>query len=157
MKGRILQVKYPMYKVYCFLVILLAAFIAGAQANAANDEALIRKARAASNAAIAKHDVNGITQCLTPDVSYIIGRAKSFSGRDTVIATWKQLFATNAEVVYERIPAQIIISKNDTLAWETGTWKAQHSYSAGGNYSAMWCKRNGVWMTRAELFVSLEK
>ena len=101
-----------MFRLTLLAILIFALNNSHAQTNAANDEASIRKARAASNAAIAKHDVNGITQCLTPDVSYVIGRAKSFSGRHTVIATWKQLFATNAEVVYERIPAQIIISKN---------------------------------------------
>jgi len=141
-----------------FLVLLLmAGSHARTQTNAGKDKAAIRAARTASNAAIAKHDVAGIINCLAPDFAYTIGRAKSFMGRDTVTAVWQQLFATNPQVWYQRNPSQIIISKNDTLAWETGTWHAKHSYSAGGNYSAMWCKRNGVWMTRAELYVSLEK
>ena len=139
--------------VFTFLIVNQAH----TQTNAAKDEATIRIARTASIAAIAKHDVAGITNCLAPDFAYTIGRARSFTGKDTVITIWKQLFATNPQVWYQRNPAQIIISRNDTLAWETGTWKAMHSYSAGGNYAAMWCKRNGVWMTRAELYVSLEK
>jgi hypothetical protein len=51
----------------------------------------------------------------------------------------------------------IVISQNDSLAWETGQWTADHSYSHGGNYSAMWRKTGNSWKLAAELFVSLEK
>jgi hypothetical protein len=45
------------------------------------------------------------------------------------------------KISYLRVPTQITISSNDTLAWETGTWKAFNSYSNGGNYGAMWKKQ----------------
>jgi hypothetical protein len=60
-------------------------------------------------------------------------------------------------VVYHRHPLSIVISQNDSLAWETGKWTADHSYSHGGNYSAMWRKTGNSWKLAAELFVSLEK
>jgi ketosteroid isomerase-like protein len=128
-----------------------------AQTNAANNEASIRSARAASNAAIAAHNVEGLVKCLVPDAVLVTGNGLQFVGKETVAERWKELFKQNPQVMYVRTPLQIIVSKNDTLAWEMGKWTATHSYSAGGNYTAMWCKRDGIWMTKAELFVSLEK
>ncbi|HWB27991.1 MAG TPA: nuclear transport factor 2 family protein [Chitinophagaceae bacterium] len=127
------------------------------QTNTSKDEAQIRAARAASNAAIAKHDVDGLAECLAPEFIMVTGNAQQFIGKDVVVARWKDFFAKNSTTFYIRTPAQVVISKNDTLAFETGTWKGINSYSAGGNYTAMWCKRNNVWMTRAELYISLLK
>lgn len=146
-----------MKRFFIYSMMLFSFYTGHAQTDSLKDKGIIFAIRALSNIAIIKHDVEGITKYLTPDVTYVIGRAKSFEGKDAVIALWKQLFAANPQVGYVRRPSEVIISKNDTLAWETGTWEAENSYSAGGNYSAMWCKRNGIWMTRAELFVSLEK
>lgn len=139
------------------LIAMIIIQLLHAQVNARRDEATIRTTRDESNKAIARHDVDGLVKSMAPDFTCTLGRAVTITGRDAIYASWKQLFATNAQVRYERIPSQITISKNDTLAWETGVWKAEHSYSTGGNYSAMWCKRNSVWMIRAELFVSMEK
>ena len=146
-----------MYRLLYIIITTLALQLSHAQANTKRDEATIRTTRDESNKAIARHDVDGLVKSMAPDFTCTLGRAVTITGRDAIYASWKQLFASNAQVRYERIPSQITISKNDTLAWETGLWKAEHSYSAGGNYSAMWCKRNGVWMIRAELFVSMEK
>jgi len=130
---------------------------ASGQTNPQKDEALIKAARVAGNTAIANHDVAGVVQNILPDFIIITGRAKQVAGRDSVAAFWRQTFAAMPGVQYVRMPLQVIISKNDSLAWETGRWTAIHSYSAGGNYSAMWRKINGAWKTQAELFVSLEK
>jgi len=145
-----------MYR-YAIFMLLFYSQLLSAQTNAAKDEGVIRATRQASNTAIAKHNVDGIIKYLLPDFTIIRGNATRAIGRDAIAEDWKKLFAANPQVKYVRTPLQITISKNDTLAWEVGTWRAEHSYSAGGNYSAMWRKRNGVWMTQAELFVSLEK
>jgi ketosteroid isomerase-like protein len=138
-------------------LLLLAAHFVYGQTDRVKDEAQIRKAREASNAAIARHDAAGVVRDILPDYTITTGRGRHVAGRDSLTAFWKQTFAGMPGVVYRRIPLQVVISKNDTLAWETGRWEAAHSYSAGGNYSAMWRKVNGVWRTQAELFVSLEK
>lgn len=137
-----------MRRIFFLLITIFITQMLFAQANAKKDEETIRATRAASNKAIAAHNLDGLVISMAPDFTITLGRAVTITGRDAVQASWKELFATNT---------QVTISKNDTLAWETGTWKAEHSYSAGGNYSAMWCKRNGVWLIRAELFVSMEK
>ena len=117
--------------------------------------AIIKANRAASNASIAKHDVEGISKYWLPDFVQVRGNATFLVGKDTIIKTWKELFKTNPEVSYIRNPSEIIISNNDTLAWEKGSWIGIKSYSKGGNYSAMWRKIDKQWMIQAEIFVSL--
>ena len=126
-----------------------------AQTNS-NDVAAIKLNRAASNAAIAKHDVDGIAKFWLDDFVQVIGRGTYQTGKENIAASWKAVFDNNAQVSYVRNPDEIIISDNDTLAWEKGKWIGIYTYSKGGNYAAMWIKRNGIWMLKAELFVSLE-
>ncbi len=120
-----------------------------AQTTPQKDEAAIRAARAASNQAIANHNVAGVVLNMLDDYSIVTGRGKHVAGKDSVAAFWQQTFTQMQGVVYMRTPLQITISKNDTLAWETGRWTAIHSYSGGGKYSAQWRKTNGVWKTQA--------
>jgi ketosteroid isomerase-like protein len=139
---------------YLSMLLLLCFYFAAAQ-NSAQQVAIIKSQRAASNAAIAKHDVDGIAKYWLPDFVQVRGNATYLVGKDAIIKTWKDLFASNPVVSYTRIPSEIIISKNDTLAWEKGKWIAVKSYSKGGKYSAMWRKKNNEWKLQAEIFVSL--
>ena len=134
---------------------LLVCNVASAQNNQQEQVATIKSYRAASNASIAKHDVEGIAKYWLPDFVQVRGNASFMVGKDSIINSWAALFKSNSQVIYIRNPSEIIISTNDTLAWEKGTWIAKKSYSNGGNYSAMWRKVNGVWRLQAELFVSL--
>jgi ketosteroid isomerase-like protein len=127
-----------------------------AQGNA-GDVAAIKTARAASNKAIARHDIDGIAKYWLPDFTQTIGRGISMKGKDSIVASWKELFRTNATVSYVRKPIAIVVGDNGIMAWETGTWTAKNSYSRGGKYSAMWRKIDGAWKLQAELFVSLKK
>lgn len=140
-----------------FLLFLSFVVLQSIYAQTKNDEAIafIKSAREASNEAIAKHDIDGFSKFWYDDFVQVRGNSTYLSGKDTIVASWKQLFNENSTVVYIRTPSQVTISTNDTLAWETGTWKAFHSYSNGGNYSAMWRKANNIWKLQAELFVSL--
>ena len=128
-----------------------------AQVNPQTDIAIITTSRASSNAAIARHDIDGMAKYWLNDFVQTIGRGTSLTGKDTIIATWKALFRTNTTVSYVRKPSKIIIGDNGVMAWETGTWTAKNSYSKGGNYSAMWRKIDDTWKLQAELFVSLYK
>ncbi|HTE00911.1 MAG TPA: nuclear transport factor 2 family protein [Mucilaginibacter sp.] len=138
------------------VIFLLLVQFTFAQGNA-GDVAEIKASRSASNAAIAKHDIDGIAKYWLPDFTQTIGRGTSMKGKDSIIASWKELFRTNATASYVRKPAAIIVGDNGIMAWETGTWTAKNSYSKGGKYSAMWRKINGAWRLQAELFVSLKK
>ena len=145
-----------MPKLLFFLCFLLSAQLVFAQTYK-QDVAAIKSSRLASNEAIAKHNIDGIAKFWLPDFVQTIGRGVSTTGKDAVIAGWKELFKTNKAVSYTRTPTNIVVGDNGIMAWETGTWAAKSSYSKGGNYSAMWRKVNGTWMLQAELFVSLKK
>jgi pimeloyl-ACP methyl ester carboxylesterase len=119
-------------------------------------EARIRAARKASNEAITRHDVDGIVLDMLPDFSIVTGRGQHVQGRDTLRAFWQETFSAMPGVVYVRTPLSIVISSNDSLAWETGSWTAEHSYSKGGNYSAMWRRSGDSWKLASELFVALK-
>lgn len=144
-----------MQKIFLLFFFFLAFQSSFGQNTNDKNIALIQSAREASNQAIAKHDIDGISKFWYDDFVQVRGNSTSLTGKDTIVASWKKLFNDNPTVVYIRTPLQITISTNDTLAWETGTWKAFNSYSHGGNYSAMWRKSNDTWKIQAELFVSL--
>ena len=130
---------------------------AAAQSPGNNDEVIIKSYRAASNEAIAKHDIDGVSKYWLDDFVQVRGNGTYLTGKENIIAIWKDLFSKNPEVIYLRSPEEIIIGDNDTIAWEKGTWIGINTYSKGGNYAAMWLKVNGVWMLKAELFVALKE
>ena len=144
-----------MQKIFFLFVIFLACQLTYGQNKNDKNVELIKAAREASNQAIAKHDIDGLSKFWVKDFVQIRGNSTYLTGKDTIIASWRKLFKDNPNVVYIRTASQITISTNDTLAWENGTWKAFNSYSNGGNYSAMWRKDNDSWKILAELFVSL--
>lgn len=144
-----------MQKIFFLFVIFLTCQLTYGQNKNEKNVDLIKAAREASNQAIARHDIDGISKFWVKDFVQIRGNSTYLIGKDTIISSWRKLFKDNPNVVYIRTASQIIISTNDTLAWENGTWKAFNSYSNGGNYSAMWRKDNDSWKIVAELFVSL--
>ena len=99
------------------LLFLLSLLHAAAQTNA-QQAAIIKAQRAASNRAIAKHDVEGIAKYRLPDFVQVRGNAIYIAGKDSIMFSWQQLFNNNPEVSFIRNPTEIIISKNDALAWE---------------------------------------
>ena len=122
-----------------------------------NDEELIRLARKSSNVAIAKRDVEGVTKFWLDDYIVIRGSGVIESGKETNTASWHRIFKETPKTYFERVPSEIIISKNNPgIAWESGVWKGFNAYSKGGRYSAQWKKKDGEWKIQAELFVALE-
>jgi ketosteroid isomerase-like protein len=123
-----------------------------------NDEELIRKARQSSNDAIAKQDVEGIAKFWLDDYVVIRGSGVIEPGKETNKTEWRRMFKETPKTYFERIPSEIIISKNNPeMAWESGVWKGFNTYSKGGRYSAQWKRKDGGWKIQAELFVALEK
>lgn len=118
------------------------------------DIELIREARAASNAAIANHDAEGVAKYWMNNVVVISGEGGQYIGKSLLLKTFRKMFASSPPV-FERLPSEIVIGESGVLAWETGKWRYfdQNLY---GNYSAMWRKINGKWLTQSELFVSLD-
>lgn len=114
----------------------------------------IREARAASNAAIVRHDAEGVAKYWMNDIVVISGEGGQYSGRNLLLKTFKKMFSSSPSI-FERLPAEIIIAESGILAWETGSWQYLNE-NLRGNYSAMWRKTNGKWLTQSELFVSLD-
>jgi ketosteroid isomerase-like protein len=141
-------------KILFSFLFILASYDSFTQSIHISDIVNIKSYRAASNDAIKKHDINGMAKYWLNDFVQVIGRGIYQTGKDTIIASWKDLFSSNPQVSYIRKPEEVIISDNDTTAWERGKWIGIHSYSKGGNYAAMWIKRNNNWMLKAELYVS---
>lgn len=123
-----------------------------------NDGELIRKARQASNDAIALQDIDGISKFWLDDYVVIRGSGVIEHGKEANRIEWKRIFTESPKTYFQRFPSEIIISKNNaTLAWESGEWKGFNTYSQGGRYSAQWKKKDGAWKLQAELFVALER
>src|SRR5580698_8604443 len=92
-----LRVNYfiMMFKNLVIFTLLLPAQIVFAQQKGQYDMATIKASRAASNAAIARHDIDGLSKYWLPDFVQTIGRGSSLTGKDTIIGSWKQLFRNN--------------------------------------------------------------
>ncbi len=119
-------------------------------------DAKIRAARTASNEAIARRDADGIVRDMLTDYSIVTGRGQHLQGKDSLREFWRETFKSIPGVSFIRTPVSIVVSGNDSLAWETGYWTAEHSYSKGGNYSAMWRRSGDSWKLASELFVALK-
>jgi len=142
---------------------LLNSFIvqpAFAQSNKQKDIAAIKAARQASNEAILSHDIDGIAKHWLEEFIVIGGNGGGNVGKDSAAIRLKRQLDQTPGLTYIPTLKKIIISDADTLAFETGKWiglktKDKTPKWLGGNYSAMWWKRDGVWKLRSELFVTL--
>jgi ketosteroid isomerase-like protein len=114
----------------------------------------IRQSRMASNAAIARGDAAGVAIYWMEDIVVISGEGGKFVGKKNLLKIWKQMFDQRVPL-FERIPTEIKVGEGGKLAWESGQWNYLDG-NTGGSYAAMWCKVKGEWMTRSELFVSLD-
>lgn len=118
------------------------------------EEEIIRQSRIDSNMAISNQDVAGVARYWMDDIVVISGEGGQYSGKAKLLKVWKEMF-TQKKPLFERLPSSIIIGDSGILAWETGSW-SYRTEPFRGNYSAMWRKINGRWMTQSELFVSLD-
>lgn len=114
----------------------------------------IRLARQSSNTAILNSNVAGVAQYWMDDMIVISGEGGQYIGKKILVQVFTEMFAENPPV-FERIPETVTIGDSGILAWETGTWNYK-TEKFRGNYSAMWRKVKGKWLTQSELFVSLD-
>lgn len=130
---------------------------AGTQ-RAADAAAPIRAARAASNAAIAAHDVDGIARHWLADVHIVTSTSAQGSGREANATRMAQQFARRPDTVYVRTPEAVEVFAAWDVASERGTWTGRWTepdgvVDIGGTYLAQWRRVDGVWRIQAELFV----
>ncbi|QNK61848.1 nuclear transport factor 2 family protein [Pedobacter sp. PAMC26386] len=119
-----------------------------------NEIKIIQDFRENSNAAILKADAAGVAQYWMDDIIVISGEGGQYSGKKVLIEVFTEMFEVNPPV-FVRIPSVITIGNSGILAWETGEWNYK-TEKFRGNYSAMWRKIKGKWLTQSELFVSLD-
>src|SRR5690606_17521240 len=129
----------------------------GAQAPS-DAGAQIRAARAASNAAIAAHDVDGIARHWLPDVHIVTSTSAQGTGRDVNATRMSQQFARRPDTVYVRTPEVVDVYAAWDVASERGTWTGRWTEPDGvvdiaGTYLAQWRRVDGAWRIQAELFV----
>jgi ketosteroid isomerase-like protein len=124
------------------------------------DQAAIRAARIAQNAAIAAGDLDRVATFWTDDVTVRRALGQPLVGRAAARRALEPPAAPAARIVYQRLTKEVEVSAQWPLAFETGAWEGHQGSVAGpivigGRFSAQWVKRNGQWLIRSEVFVAL--
>jgi ketosteroid isomerase-like protein len=140
--------------------VVLAGSVAAAgigTAQGPREAAAVRAARAAQNTALAQHDLDRVASFWTDDIVIRSGLGRVIDSK----TAYKNAFAGDSDLVYNREPDRVDVSNNDRwpLAFESGVWTARVNGSGRpiirGRYAAQWIKRNGKWLIRSEVFVAL--
>jgi len=118
-----------------------------------NDIQAIRQNRFASNVAIAAKNADGVAKFWMNDFIQVAGDGSLSKGKAKVLSEWKLMFKQSSPL-FERIPDEIVINESGNMAWEKGKWNYKNE-KYYGNYSAMWRKVRGEWLTQCEMYVSL--
>jgi ketosteroid isomerase-like protein len=137
-------------------MLVVASGVALAQSPA--DEKLIRDARAASNAAIAKHDTVGIARFWMDDIHITTSTSAHATGRAPNADRMTQQFQRRPDTVYVRTPSTIDVFSEWAVASERGEWVGRWAEPDGkveitGTYLAQWRKVDGRWLIQSELYV----
>jgi ketosteroid isomerase-like protein len=139
-------------------LVLGIAIPAAVVAQSGTDERTIRRLRASSNAAIARHDTAGIGAILSDDVIVVTSNSVQGIGRQTNLQRFADQFRTRPDVVYERRPVSVDVFTPWGMAAEQGVWTGSWTdvdgkISIGGTYFAKWRLRNGSWLVESETYV----
>ena len=124
----------------------------------AADEQMIRDARAASNAAIAKHDADAIATFWLDDIHITTSTSAQASGRAPNRDRMAQQFQRRPDTIYVRTPSTIDVFSEWSVASERGEWIGTWTEPDGkveisGTYLAQWRKIGGRWLIQSELYV----
>ena len=144
-----------------YLASLLIVVFGLTSARAAeNDVALILALRSDSNAGLLAHDVDRVLSHTTDDFILVGGISGGHVGRSVVRDYFLKGFAEPGFVTYIRTPDKITVSESGDRASERGKWQGVWRSPKGGSlmsgdYSAHWVKRDGAWLTVAEVYVAL--
>lgn len=118
----------------------------------------IRRLRASSNAAIARHDTAGIAAILAPNVVMVTSNSLHATGRDATALRFADQFRSRPDVVYRRTPSEVHVFAPWGMASELGRWTGSWTDTDGkieisGTYFAKWRKLDGAWRVEAEVYV----
>ena len=135
-----------------------------AGAVAPDDERLVRAARARSNAAIAAHDVAGITREMSPEVMVLSSVSQVALGVGQNAERFAQQFRDRPDVIYVREPDSVRVFAPWGMATEWGQWRGRWTQPGGvieigGPYFAKWHRAGAAagggpaWLVVGETYV----
>jgi ketosteroid isomerase-like protein len=140
------------------LILVVFGFTSATAAE--SDFASIMSLRADSNAGLLAHDVDRVLRHTTDDFILVGGVSGGHVGKPIVRQYYLAGFAEPDYVTYIRTPEQVTISDKGDRASEHGKWQgvwrnAKNGSLMGGEYFAHWVKKDGAWLTLAEVYVTL--
>lgn len=138
------------------LVIVFCLSLSAAQTP--GDVQLVRAARDRSNAAIAKHDLDGIAAAWMDDVHVVSSTSTQTAGKNANRERMAAQFKNRPDTIYVRKPATIEVYAPWSVASERGEWTGKWTepdglLEIGGTYQAQWRKVDRRWLIQGELFV----
>jgi ketosteroid isomerase-like protein len=142
-----------------FLPLVLVALATGtAKAQSNSDEQVLRRLRASSNAAIARHDTTGIGAILADNVVVVTSNSVHAIGRATNLQRFAEQFRSRPDVGYVRTPDEVKVFESWGMASERGRWTGSWTDTDGkisidGTYFAKWRKVDGRWLVESETYV----
>ncbi|NCW46366.1 MAG: DUF4440 domain-containing protein, partial [Gemmatimonadaceae bacterium] len=144
----------------------LAMFVLSATTAAAQapEEAAVRQARDAYNAAIARRDLVAMEAVLAPAYHLVAGRSAQSHGPAAMNERWRSAFAGDSLYGCVRTPTIVRVHTAWGLAHEQGTWRCRYDGvpkgakpgQATGTFDAKWQRDlAGRWRLQAEVFTTL--
>jgi ketosteroid isomerase-like protein len=127
---------------------------------AESDVVAILSLRADSNAGLLAHDVDRVLRHTTGDFILVGGVSGGHVGRSVIHDYFLKGFSEPDFITYIRTPDQVTISEAGDRASERGKWQGvwrnpKSGSLMSGEYFAHWIKRDGAWLTLAEVYVTL--
>ena len=122
-------------------------------------EDAIRRVRAESNAALARHDVIRLGRCWAPDYAIVTSTNVHAVGRVASTARMAAAYETKPDMAIAREPVSVEVYEPWGMAAETGRWESSWTAPAGkmtlgGTYFAKWQKyQDAGWLIQAEVYV----
>ena len=141
--------------------LLMAACCLGSASAGDSDAGTILSLRADSNAGLLAHDVDRVLRHTTDDFILVGGMSGGHVGKAVVRKYYLDGFADPDLVTYVRTPDGVTISDAGDRAAEHGKWQGVWRNAKGGGslmsgeYFAHWLKKDGAWLTLAEVYVYL--
>jgi ketosteroid isomerase-like protein len=144
-----------------FATLLVVVLGLTSAAAADNDVAVILSLRADSNAGLLAHDVDQVLRHATDDFVLVGGVSGAHVGKAVIHDYFLKGFAEPGFVTYIRAPDKVTVSQTGDRASERGKWQGVWRDAKGGSlmsgdYFAHWVKKNGAWLTLAEVYVTLQ-
>ena len=147
-----------MWRILVSMALVVCASLSVSAAE--GDIGAILALRADSNAGLLAHDADRVLLHTTDDFILVGGASGGHVGKSVIRRYYIDGFANPDLVTYVRTPDQVTVSDAGDRASERGKWQGIWRSSKtgslmGSEYLAHWVKKDGVWVTLAEVYVTL--